>query len=184
MCNTIIDQFFNHDGELVAGKIRLSTYLSVKKDLMTIMVNDNKTNLGLSYLTNISLICTCADLLSKVVIGRQPGRGENKKIFTDFLISYCDLSPDQSIALWNLRNTTVHAYTIDSIKGIILYGGESPVDISMVGDQKQIKFDLRRLYNSVVVNSANKLKTFILNSDAQGKIIKYIEKNGFYYRRD
>lgn len=183
MCNTIINQFFYKDGKLISGKKRISTYLAVKRDLMTIMVNDKRTNLGLSYLTNISLICSCTDLLSKVAIGRQPKRGESKKIFTDFLISYCDLSLDQSVALWNLRNSTMHAYTIDSVKGIILYGSDYPIEISRVGEQKQITFNLRKLYSSVVVNSAERLKTFLFNSENKEKIIEYIERNGFYYRR-
>lgn len=183
MAIDIFQEFFTKDNEIdtISGKRRISSLLSIKRDLRRIMV-DSKNNMGLSFLTNISLICTCVDLLSKVSIAREPNRGENGQIFKDYLKKYCNFSEEEAISLWKLRNTTLHSFKIDSVKGIILYGTNSPVLISNKGQQKQITFNLRRLYSCIVINSPQKLKDdLLLNSNIQSHK-NYIEKNGFYYR--
>ncbi|HRZ19823.1 MAG TPA: hypothetical protein P5136_07250 [Methanofastidiosum sp.] len=184
MAKEILKEFFIEDNKLdnKTGKRRISTYLTIKRDLKKIMVG-NKKNLGLSLLTNISLVCTCVDLLSKVSIGRQPKTGENGKIFKQYLKSYCDFSDEQSESLWKLRNSILHSFTIDSIKGIVLYGDHTPVLIKKSGKKKTITFFARALYSQVVILSAEKLRDHLLNEIEDTKPYeKYLLRNGFFYR--
>lgn len=185
MAKELLREFFYKDNivDSISGKKRISAYLTIRRDLKKIMTS-NRDNLGLSYLTNISLICTSVDLLSKVSIAREPKRGENRAIFEKYLISYCNFSKEESASLWRLRNTTLHSFTIDTVKGIILYGTNSPILINDTGEKISITFNLRRLYSEVVVTSAKKLEDYLINEVEDSKPYEeYLLQHGFFYRQ-
>jgi hypothetical protein len=186
MNNNLLKEFFLDDSKAVDinGRKKSSNYLAIKRDLQTIMIKDGKNNLGLSLLTNTTLICTCIDLLAKISVASKPKEGDNGKVFRNYLITYCDFHKEEAEATWKLRNTILHSFTLDSSKGLILFGTKCPVQIINTGERKEITFNVRRLYTSAVIKSAQRLREDISKDLSRKKhSVEYLEKNGFHYKR-
>ncbi|KKP77553.1 MAG: hypothetical protein UR73_C0018G0006 [candidate division WS6 bacterium GW2011_GWF1_35_23] len=180
--NDILEEFFVKDGyfDQNTNKTRLSNYLEIKRDLKKLLV-DSKSNLGLSILVDICLLCSCIDLFSKINEGRLPKKGENAKFFKSYLIDLCDFKPEEAEALWKLRNGVIHSFSLSNNQGIILFGTESPITLKK--GNTSVTFNLRRLYTKVIFESAKELYRKILNSQTQEQIITFIMNNGFFYKK-
>ena len=184
----ILSEYFAKDHfVLPRGRIRISLLLAVKRDIAFLRgldlekppldLTDEQKDIFMGRTPTISTVltyCSAIDAIARVMKAKIPPSGKNALFFKWSAKKWFGISNNGVKVLWELRNSSVHQYTILAKSKISPHGFNGPVRYVGKGSWE---FNLNGMYTSL-------LKAIELSYiDIMKKSLKVIHKHSrFIYR--
>jgi len=196
----IIDSFFRRDGQTTPnGSLKRSVILALEKDLgFCILLPKVWTNPSsvvqmtpqqysamqaiLPTFTVMSLFCTAVDVLARVTHKNAiPPRGQNSIYFTNCARSWFHFTPQESRALWQLRNGVSHGYHLLPGYAARQFGHGK---VMLRRQDGTWEFYLHAMFTALQ-NAKREIYDHLSSENAISKqqTAEYLTSNGFFYSR-
>jgi hypothetical protein len=191
----ILSQYFIKDRYILPdGRVRISLLLAVKRDMAFLRGLDiEEPHLALTKqqqdiflsrtptLTIILTYCSAIDSVARAMKAGVPKNGKNAAVFKWAAKKWFGISSSGANALWKLRNSTSHQYSISPKFMVVPHGFNSVMKYTPRGSWE---FNLNGMYTSLLkAIRLTHAEITIKSLKVRHKHAKFIYQNGFMYTR-